>query len=67
MKSQLLQVLLSPSVLAEAKSMTFPINLNHQPQLRAVEIDDEMMNRLLPHELVAEHFSSLQMVPQQNL
>src|SRR5262245_59190987 len=47
--------------------MTLTINLNHQPQLRAEEIDDEMMNRLLTHKLVTEHVSSLQMIPKQNL
>jgi hypothetical protein len=47
--------------------MTFSINLNHQLQSRAVEVDDEMMNGFLPHELITEHFSSLQMVPKQYL
>jgi hypothetical protein len=60
-------MLLSQHICAIPKPMTFPINLNHQLQFRTVEIDDEMMNRLLPHELVTEHFSPLQIVPKQNL
>ena len=64
--SHLFQVRLSPPIFGEPKSMTLAVNLNHQLQLRAVEIDDEMMNRFLPHELVAEHFSPLQIVPEQH-
>ena len=47
--------------------MTFAVNLNRQLQLRAVEVDNEVMDRLLSHELIAKHLSPLQMVPKQNL
>ena len=67
MNSHLLQILLSLQILREAEPMTFTVNLDRQLQLRAVEIDDEVMDRLLSHELIAKHFSPLQMVPKQNL
>jgi hypothetical protein len=67
MNANLLQILLSPSVLAKPEPMTLTINFNHELQFRAVEIDDEMMHRLLPHELIAKHFSPLQMVPKEPL
>ena len=47
--------------------MTLTINFNHQLQLRAVEIDNRVMDRLLSHELIAKHFSPLQVVPKQYL
>jgi hypothetical protein len=67
MNSHPLDILLSPQIRGVSKPMTLTVNLNHQLQLRAVEIDDEMMNRFLPHEWVVEHFSPLQIVPKQNL
>src|SRR4029453_15900877 len=65
--AKLLQILLLPSVLAKPEPMTLTINFNHELQFRAVEIDDEMMHRLLPHKLIAKHFSPLQMVPKEHL
>jgi hypothetical protein len=67
MNSHLLQTPLSLQILTKPQSMTFAVNLDRQLQLRAVEIDDEMMNRLLSHELVTHHFSPLQIVPKQHL
>jgi hypothetical protein len=60
-------MLLSLHICAIPVPMTPTVNFNHQLQLRAVEVDDEMMHRFLPHELVTEHFSPLQMVPQEHL
>jgi len=48
---------LSQHICATPKPMTFPINLNRQFQLRAVEIHNEVMDRFLSHKLIAKHFS----------
>ena len=58
-------MLLSQHICAIPKPMTFPIDFNHQLQFRAVEIDNRVVDRLLSHELIAKHFSPLQVVPKQ--
>jgi hypothetical protein len=62
-------VLLSPAVVVTRKpgEMRFSVYLNRQLQFGAVEIDDVLVNAILPTEFVPEHLATREMAPENSL
>ena len=65
MQSQLLQIPFTSLIILELVAVTIAINLDHQFQLRAIEIDNVFVNGSLSQEGIAQHFAALQFVPEQ--
>jgi hypothetical protein len=55
------------SLLGLRTVMRRPINFDRQPQILAVKIDNEAINRALPIKVISLHLLPLEMLPQNHL
>jgi len=65
-QTQILQILLTHLITGRLLSMALTIYLDDESQLRAIEVHDVFVYWPLPQERTAQHFASLQLVPEKH-